>query len=102
MHEFEALLLANPEILLMEYVNARTQIEKLKEIIAIYDNNPEKVNTGSTTAPSKRIISLIPEYEGNKVSVGSVLAGIEGIEVQKERCKHFADWINKIENLLLD
>jgi len=99
LHEFEELLLANPEIRLMEYVNAKKQIEQLKEIVANYDNNPEKVNTGNTTAPSKRIISLIPEYEGNKVSVGSVLAGIEGIEVQKERCKHFADWINKIENI---
>ncbi len=99
LHEFEALLLANPEILLMEYVNARKQVEKLQEIVANHDNNPEKVNTGNTTAPSKRIIALIPEYEGNKVSVGSVLAGIEGIEVQKERCKHFADWINKIQNI---
>lgn len=99
LHEFEALLLANPEILLMEYVNANKQIEKLKEIVAKYDNNPEKVNTGKTTAPSKRIISLIPEYEGNKVSVGSVLAGIEGIEIQKHRCRHFADWINRIENI---
>lgn len=100
LHEFEALLLANPEILLLEYVDAIRQIEALKEIVANYDNNPEKVNTGSTTAPSKRIISLIPEYEGNKVSVGSVLAGIDGIERQKERCKHFADWIKKIENIV--
>lgn len=99
LHEFEALLLANPEILLMEYVDAKKQIEKLKEIVANYDDNPEKVNTGNATAPSKRIIALIPEYEGNKVSVGSVLAGIEGIEVQKGRCKHFADWINKIQNI---
>jgi len=100
LHEFEALLLANPEILLIEYVDAKTQVEKLKKIVAKYENNPEKVNTGNTTAPSKRIISLIPEYEGNKVSVGSVLAGIEGVEVQKDRCKHFADWINKIQNIV--
>lgn len=99
LHEFEALLLANPEILLLEYVDANKQIEKLKGIVAKYDNNPEKVNTDN--APSKRIISLIPEYEGNKVSVGAVLAGIEGIEVQKEHCKHFADWIKKIEDLVM-
>jgi hypothetical protein len=99
LHEFEALLLANPELLLMEYVNATAEVEALKEIVASYNDNPEKVNTGSTTAPSKRIISLIPAYEGNKVSVGAVLAGIEGVEIQKERCKHFADWINSIESL---
>lgn len=97
LHEFEALLLANPELLLLEYIDAKKQVEKLKEIVAKYDNNPEKVNTGNTTAPSKRIIELIPRYKGNKVSVGSVLAGIEGIDIQQERCKHFSDWINKIK-----
>lgn len=100
LHEFEALLLANPDMLLIEYMDAIQQVGKLKEIVAQYDSNPEKVNTGKTTAPSKRIISLIPEYEGNKVSVGAVLAGIEGIEIQKNRCKHFADWIDKIIRLL--
>lgn len=99
LHEFEALILANPEILLLEYLDAHKQVEQLKKIVENYDNNPERVNTGNTTAPSKRIISLIPEYEGNKVSVGAVLAGIDGVKVQKERCKHFADWIEKIEKL---
>lgn len=99
LHEFEALLLANPDLLLIEYTDAGQQVEKLKQIVTKYDDNPEKVNTGNNTAPSKRIISLIPEYEGNKVNVGSVLAGIEGIEVQMQRCKHFADWIEKIQNL---
>jgi Domain of unknown function (DUF4276) len=99
LHEFEALLLANPEVLLAEYIDIEYQVERLKEIVQEHDNNPEKVNTGKHTAPSKRIISLIPEYEGNKVSVGAVLAGIEGIEIQKERCPHFGAWIDKIEKL---
>lgn len=100
LHEFESLLLANPDILLIEYMDAGKEVEKLKKIVAKYDGNPEKVNNGSTTAPSKRIISLIPEYEDNKVSVGAVLAGIDGIEVQKERCKHFGDWISKIHGII--
>ncbi|MCU0451619.1 MAG: DUF4276 family protein, partial [Bernardetiaceae bacterium] len=99
LHEFEALLLANPEVLLAEYPGAEAQVEKLKKIVADHNNNPEEVNTGSTTAPSKRIISLIPEYEGNKVSVGATLAGIEGIEVQKERCRHFTDWVRQLQRL---
>ncbi len=96
LHEFETLLLANPDVLLLEYMDASQEVEKLKEVVAEHDDNPEMVNTGTETAPSKRIIRLIPEYAGNKVSVGAVLAGIEGIEVQKERCKHFSDWIEKI------
>lgn len=96
LHEFETLLLANPDVLLLEYMDASAEVEKLKEAVAEHGNNPEMVNTGTETAPSKRIIRLIPEYAGNKVSVGAVLAQIEGIEVQKERCKHFSDWIDKI------
>ncbi|MEZ4773913.1 MAG: DUF4276 family protein [Bacteroidia bacterium] len=99
LHEFEALLLANPEVLLLEYIEAGKEVEELKKLLADYKNNPEKINSGATTAPSKRIISLIPEYEGNKASVGSVLAGIEGLELQKNRCKHFSDWLDKIQKL---
>jgi hypothetical protein len=57
LHEFEALLLANPELLLMEYFWAKTKVETLKQIVADHNDNPEEVNTGWTTAPSKRIIS---------------------------------------------
>ncbi len=92
-------MLANPDLLLVEYPDAVQQVEKLKRIVQQHDNNPEKVNTGRETAPSKRIISLIPEYEGNKVSVGANLAGLEGIEIQKKRCKYFSTWIEKIERL---
>lgn len=99
LHEFEALLLSNPEILLIEYPDARREIEKLKRIISENNNNPELVNTGKNTAPSKRIINLIPEYEGNKPTVGSILAGIEGVEIQKNRCIHFGKWVEKIEKI---
>jgi hypothetical protein len=99
LHEFEALLLANPDLFLLEYLDAHAAVEALKIIVQQHDNNPEKVNTGRETAPSKRIITHIPAYDGNKVTVGAVLAGIEGIDVQRKRCKHFDDWINKIVQL---
>lgn len=83
LHEFEALLLANPDALLLEYTEAKNEIEELKKIVKSYDNNPEKVNTGKETAPSKQIISLIPKYYKNKVTVGASLAGHEGIDIQK-------------------
>jgi Domain of unknown function (DUF4276) len=99
LHEFEALILADPEVLLLEYIGAEKEIQQLKEIVFKHDNNPEKVNTGKNTAPSKRIISLIPAYAGNKASVGSTLAGIAGINTQKNRCRHFAEWVAKIQQL---
>lgn len=99
-HEFEALLFADLDWLLLEYPDAKKQVENLKEILFTqYHNNPEEVNTGKETAPSKQIISQIPEYAGNKASVGATLADLIGIEIQKQRCKHFSTWIAKIENL---
>lgn len=99
LHEFEALILANPELLLLEYPEAQDEVEQLKQIVIQFDNNPEKVNTGKYTAPSKQIIKRIPEYEGNKTTVGATLAGLEGIETQKERCAHFCHWIEIIEKI---
>jgi hypothetical protein len=100
LHEFEALLLSNPTVLLLEYPEAEKEVAQLHQIVEQHDTNPEKVNTGKKTAPSKRIINLIPAYEGNKTTVGVMLAGIEGIEKQKQRCLHFANWIEKIEKII--
>ncbi len=100
LHEFEALLFANLDILILEYPDAKKEIKALKNILVEqYGGNPEKVNTGKETAPSKRIISQIPEYEGNKASVGATLAGLIGTEKLQQSCKHFADWIKKLEKI---
>jgi len=98
LHEFEALLFSKIEELDIEYFYYENSIEKLKTLA---DNigNPELINDRPTTAPSKRIISLIPEYEYNKVSVGATVAGIIGINHLKNSCRHFNDWILKLELL---
>jgi hypothetical protein len=99
LHEFEALLLANPSNLLLEYSGAAKAVSKLEAVVGQFGGNPEMVNTGRETAPSKRIIDLIPEYSGNKVRVGAVLAGFDGIPYLKSRCRHFADWVDRLESL---
>lgn len=98
LHEFEALLFSKPEALQVEYFEHFKAIEKLKKIVAEKEN-PELINDNPDTAPSKRLINLIPEYEKNKASVGATVAGIIGIELLKKSCKHFNDWIIKLENL---
>lgn len=99
LHEFEALLFAHLDILLIEYPDAEKAIKNLTQILQQHDNNPEKINTGKYTAPSKRIINEIPEYESNKVTAGAVLAGLDDLGRQKQYCKHFSDWLDKIANL---
>lgn len=98
LHEFEALLLSKPQELELEYFEHAKAIKNLIKIVE-EKGNPELINDDPDTAPSKRIIKLIPEYECNKVSVGASIAGIIGIEWLKEKCKHFNEWLLKLEQL---
>jgi hypothetical protein len=99
LHEFEALLLARPSNFLVEFFGIENAVKALENIVANFDGNPELVNAGRETAPSKRIIGVIPEYKGSKVLVGAVLAGFDGIPFLKSHCRHFGEWVNKLEKL---
>ena len=99
LHEFEALLYSDLNILLLEYENKAKEIEKLKHELARspYNNNPELINDRRESSPSHRIISLIPEYQ--KVSSGSLLTDFISLEVLRAKCKHFDEWLSKLELL---
>ena len=101
LHEFEALLFSNLDILLYDYVNKKKEIEMLKTELsqAPYNNNPELINDKKATSPSHRILSLIPEYQ--KVNSGSLIADFISIEVLRAKCNHFNDWLEKLEKLSL-
>ncbi len=97
LHEFEALVLANPKNLLFEYFEHEKAINELEKMLSEFGDNPEKINDKRETAPSKRLIKLIPEY--NKVNVGADIAGMNGIDFLKKKCKHFNEWMFKLENI---
>ena len=101
LHEFEALILAAPEQLDWEYMEHTAQIQRLVEMVAREGGNPELINNGATTAPSKRIIAEIPEYDGSKATVGPLVVGKIGIPKLRERCAHFAEWLQRLEKLNL-
>ena len=98
LHEFEALFYANLDILLLEYDDKCMEIEELKTVLSQtpYNGNPELINDKKGTAPSHRIISKIPEYQ--KVSSASLL-NLVSIDVLREKCNHFNEWLTKLENL---
>lgn len=97
LHEFESLVLSNPSNLEYEYLDHVQEIERLVALVEQFGNNSELINEGRETAPSKRILMEIPEYD--KVSVGAAIAGIDGIEPLKNSCSHFYRWIEKLENI---
>ncbi len=80
LHEFETLLLADPQKLDCRYLNCDQAIRSLVEMVAGFES-PELIDDGPNTAPSKRIIQEIPEYEGMKTSAGPLVAEKIGLRV---------------------
>ena len=98
LHEFETLLLAEPDQLAAHFTDGREGIPRL---IAMAEQiaNPELINGGADTAPSKRIIAEIPEYAGMKSSAGPIVAEKIGLANLRVRCRHFGEWISRLEDL---
>ena len=97
LHEFEALLLSDPQKLDAQFDNS-TGIRRLVDMVASFDS-PELINDGRNTAPSKRIIGEIPEYERMKVSAAPIVAEKIGLPTLRLKCKHFGEWLCRLETL---
>ena len=97
LHEFEAFLLVDPDRLITMYPNNRTGINRLKRDIGSL--RPEEINESPQTAPSKRIIKYLPDYEGQKAQVGPLVAEEIGLSELRNNCPHFNDWITRLENI---
>ena len=97
LHEFEALLLSDPQKLDAQFDNS-TGIRRLVDMVAGFDS-PELINDGNNTAPSKRIIGEIPEYEKMKPSAAPIVAEKIGLPTLRLKCKHFGEWLCRLETL---
>jgi len=97
LHEFEAFLLVEPDRLIALYPDGQTGINRLKKDIG--NIRPEEINDSQQTAPSKRIIKYLPDYEGQKAQVGPLVAEDIGLTVLRSKCRHFNDWITKLEHI---
>ncbi|WP_080965590.1 DUF4276 family protein [Chromobacterium subtsugae] len=94
-HEFEALLFTNPETF-NQWVDDITIVNRLKSINRQYVS-PEDINDGPLTAPSKRIIENMPEYQ--KTVHGPLIACDIGLDAIRQSCPHFHEWLNTLEAL---
>ena len=96
MHEFEALVLAEPIRLQSRFPDDAYARQKAIQLLKMTDEfpSPEYVNTNSP--PSHRIKTIFPGYR--KISHGFVTVSEIGIERLKERCSHFREWINFLES----
>lgn len=97
LHEFEGLLFNDIAIF---YNNIPPQeIIGEQELIDTFENypNPELINDGKETAPSKRLDRIIDGY--NKIVYGSILAEEIGLVRMRNKSPRFNDWIKKLENI---
>lgn len=94
LHEFEALLLADPRKLLVHYSTAAAAVEKLVLQTQGY-GDPELINLDEP--PSKRIAQALPGYD-KVLCAGTVPAAI-GLSAIRARCPHFDEWVSRLEVL---
>lgn len=99
LHEFESLIFVNPQELQFSYIENETAINNLVKIANEFDN-PELINNGPETAPSKRILKEIPEYD--KVTAGVDTLELIGIDQLKQSCRHFCEWVEKLEPIFTE
>jgi hypothetical protein len=101
LHEFEALILADPQQLEWEFLEHDRPIRRLVDMVAREGGNPELIDDGENTAPSKRIIAEIAEYEGRKATSGPLVAAKIGIPTLLQRCRHFGEWVEGLVRIAL-
>ncbi len=98
LHEFETLVLCGYQYLAAYYSDCKGLEEKLKKEFTSQEN-PEFIDGGATTAPSKRILKLLEstyKKKYNKPFMGAYVTAQVGIERLQELCFHFNQWVAQI------
>lgn len=93
LHEFEGLLFSSTDgfDFLPDIPNPNRKA--LKEAVEKYDN-PELLNDGETTAPSKRLERLVPGYQ--KTLHGPLFAELISLNTILSKCERFKSWLDKL------
>ena len=97
LHEFEAMLLANPNAFDCFFPANKKGIQLLA--IDIGQREPETINDGQHTAPSKRIERCFPGYTNEKPRAGPTIAAAIGLPAIRAKCPHFDAWLATLEAL---
>ena len=98
LHEYEAYLFTDAAQFELFYPNHKTEIANLQKIAAGV-STPELIDDGQYSAPSKRIIDQLPDYEGAKSAVGPQVGELIGLAAIRAKCPHFNEWLTDLERL---
>jgi hypothetical protein len=67
------------------------------EAIRVGFNSPEEINDSPMTAPSKRLLKIIPGYQ--KPLYGNIAALDVGLKSIRDQCPHFDSWLKRLETI---
>ena len=95
MHEFEALLFSDCAAFSrgIGRPDLQQQLQAIRDIFA----TPEEINDSPITAPSKRVLQIIPNYQ--KPFLGPLAALEIGLERMRQECPHFDAWLTRLEQV---
>ena len=97
LHEFEGLLFCDISVFETNFeAKEIIDFEYLAATIQEF-TNPELINDGNETAPSKRLERHIKGY--NKKLYGATLALETGLNTIRKKCPRFNNWILQIEKI---
>lgn len=91
LHELEALLFAGVERWAQRFDTV--EVARLRADVAGLE--PEAIDDGVTTAPSKRLERFLSRYR--KTLHGPACIGDIGLELIRARCPHFGEWLTWLE-----
>jgi uncharacterized membrane protein YheB (UPF0754 family) len=92
-YEFETLVFSEPEVIADELQEADKQ-EQLKAILQ-EAGEPEQINDGMDTCPSRRLKTLFPHYD--KKFHGPNICKRIGLNKIRKACPRFNSWLIKLE-----
>ena len=95
MHEFEALLFADCG----RFASAVERPDLADAMQGILDQfgDPEAIDDSKETAPSKRILKLMPNYD--KVAFATIGIRADDLDTVRSRCANFARWLERLESV---
>jgi hypothetical protein len=96
MHEFEGLLFS--DCAGFSRGIGQPELEpRLADILSSVQS-PEEINDDPQTAPSKRVVALVPSY--NKALFGPLAAREIGLDAIREACPVFRQWLDRLVALV--
>ena len=95
-YEFEGLLFSDVEAL-GSILGVAGQAEAQLVSVRSQFLTPEEINDDPNTAPSKRLVQILPNY--NKARFGPLVAQEIGLPTIRAQCPRFDAWVTRLESL---